>query len=111
MLWLKRAQGRVVAAEVKPCGTGRPACDPSFDEMRAAWQRITEAADPYLDGLTTETLEKILEGGSRRESIGTSLRRLTYHYWFRIGESQAIRRLLGHKNLPTFVGNIGAEAP
>ena len=111
VLWLERAQGRVIAPEVKPCGFGQPACDPSFDEMRTAWQRITEAADQYLEGLTPETLEKFLEGGRVRESIGTSLRRLTYHYWFHIGESQAIRQMLGHKDLPGFVGNIGAEAP
>jgi hypothetical protein len=79
--------------------------------MRAAWQRITEATDPYLDGLTPETMETFFEGARLRESVGTSLRRLTYHYWFHIGESQAIRQLRGHKDLPTFVGNIGAEAP
>jgi hypothetical protein len=111
VLWLDRAQGKVVAPEVKPCGFGQPVCDPSFDEMRAAWERITEATDPYLDGLTPETMEKFFEGARLRESIGTSLRRLTYHYWFHIGESQAIRQLLGHKDLPTFVGSIGAEAP
>ncbi|HEX6250923.1 MAG TPA: DinB family protein [Gemmatimonadaceae bacterium] len=111
VLWLERAQGKVVAPEVKPCGFGQPPCDPSFDEMRAAWQRITAATDPYLDGLTSETMEELFEGARLRESIGTSLRRLTYHYWFHIGESQAIRQLLGHKDLPTFVGNIGEEAP
>ena len=96
-----------MAPEVKPCGFGQPACDPSFDEMRAAWQRITETADPYLDGLTTETMEKVFEGARLRESIGTSLRRLTYHYWFHIGESQAIRQMLGPaRKLPDFVGGF-----
>lgn len=33
------------------------------------------------------------------------------HYWFHLGESQAVRQLLGHRALPTFVGEIGAEAP
>ena len=41
VLWLERAQGKVVAPEVKLCGFWQPACDPSFDEMLAAWQRIT----------------------------------------------------------------------
>jgi len=31
---------------------------------------------------------------------------LTYHYWYHLGESQAIRRLLGHTELPVFVGDI-----
>jgi hypothetical protein len=111
VLWLERAQGRVVAPEVKPCGFGQPASTPSLTAMLGAWRTITEAADPYLDALTQDTLAKFFEGGRLRESIGTSLRRLTYHYWFHIGESQAIRQLLGHKDLPTFVGAIGAEAP
>jgi hypothetical protein len=33
------------------------------------------------------------------------------YYWFHLGESQAIRQLLGHKNLPVFVGDIHDEAP
>jgi hypothetical protein len=39
------------------------------------------------------------------------LLRVTGHYWFHTGESQAIRQLLGHPNLPDFVGDIGREAP
>jgi hypothetical protein len=39
------------------------------------------------------------------------LRRVTYHYWYHTGESQAIRQLLGHKNLPEFVGAIHDQAP
>ncbi len=31
---------------------------------------------------------------------------MTYHYWFHLGESQAVRQLLGHRNLPQFVGDI-----
>ena len=72
-----------------------------------------QEADPYLDALTSEGLLAPFERDRRRppESIGTSLRRLTYHYWFHLGESQAARQLLGHRDLPTFVGEIGAEAP
>lgn len=111
VLWLERGQGRVVAPEVKACAFGAPASDPSFDAMRAAWETIAAATDPYLDGLTSETMLAMFEGSRLRESVGTSLRRLTYHYWFHLGESQAIRQMLGHKDLPQFVGAIGAEAP
>ena len=48
----------------------------------------------------------------RMESnIGTMLRRSTYHYWFHTGEANAIRQLLGHANVPEFVGDIAKEAP
>jgi len=111
-LWLDRAQGKVLAPEVQPCGFGKPPSDPPFDGMRAAWDTITAASEPYLDTLTSEVMLGFFERDSRRaESIGTSLRRLTYHYWFHLGESQAIRQMLGHRDLPGFVGNIGGEAP
>ena len=29
-----------------------------------------------------------------------------YHYWFHLGESHAIRQMLGHEDLPQFVGNM-----
>ena len=28
------------------------------------------------------------------------------HYWYHTGENMAIRRVLGHMELPEFVGNI-----
>jgi hypothetical protein len=39
-----------------------------------------------------------------------------YHYWFHMGEGHAIRQMLGHGELPQFVGNMSAalyrpEAP
>jgi hypothetical protein len=33
------------------------------------------------------------------------------HYWYHIGESMAIRQLLGHTGLPDFVGDIDGAAP
>jgi hypothetical protein len=39
------------------------------------------------------------------------MRRITYHYWYHIGEIQAIRQMLGHKDLPEYVGDIESEAP
>jgi hypothetical protein len=29
-----------------------------------------------------------------------------YHYWFHLGEAFAIRQLLGHRDLPEFVGDM-----
>ena len=112
LYWLQRVQGRTVVPEVAESAYGAAARTPPLDRMLAAWRTITEAADPYLDTLTTETLSTHYQvsGKPHRESIGTNLRRLTYHYWFHLGESQAIRQLLGHTGLPEFVGDI-SQAP
>ena len=45
------------------------------------------------------------------QTIGSALRRVTYHYWYHIGETQAIRQMLGHRDLPEYVGDIELEAP
>jgi len=74
---------------------------------------VTKAADPFLDSLTTETLQMdlLLNGEPVGQSIGSALRRITYHYWYHIGEIQAIRQMIGHTNLPEYVGDIETEAP
>ena len=43
-----------------------------------------------------------------RESIGTMLRCSTYYYWYHLGEAHAIRQMLGHTDLPQFVGDMSA---
>ena len=109
ILWLERAQGKTVAPAVKECRFGGPPSTPALGDMLAAWRDVTAAAEPYLDALTSEMLLGHWEKDGRRhpESIGTSLRRVTYHYWFHLGESQAVRQMLGHTNLPDFVGGFG----
>ena len=85
----------------------------SFNEMLETWHTVTHAADPYLDSLTTEILltDLLLNGESVGQTRGDALRRITYHYWYHTGEIQAIRQMLGHKDLPQYVGNIETEAP
>jgi hypothetical protein len=92
---------------------GAPMNTPSLTEMMTTWAAVTEAADPFLDGLTTDRLQKdlLLNGESVGQTIGSALRRVTYHYWYHIGEIQAIRQMLGHKDLPEYVGDIEIEAP
>jgi hypothetical protein len=34
-----------------------------------------------------------------------------YHYWYHIGESMAIRQMLGHGDLADFVGDLDNEGP
>jgi hypothetical protein len=112
LYWLTRAQGRVLLPDIARFGFGQPAATPALDEMWDAWRAITGAADPFLDTITAATLQTHYEvdGRPHPESIGTQMLRMTYHYWFHLGESQAIRQLLGHRDLPSFVGEI-ARAP
>jgi hypothetical protein len=112
--WLYRAQGKVVIPELNElAGYGKPASTPSLDMAWNAWHMVTEAADPYLESLTTDALTTFMmvDGKPHVESVGSMLRRVTYHYWYHNGEAQAIRQMLGHTNLPVFVGAIHDEAP
>ncbi len=112
--WLIFGQGKAaVVPELSALGFGKPASTPPLHEMWQAWHAVTQATEPYLDSLTTADLLNFVdfEGKPNDENIGSMLRRVTYHYWFHTGESQAIRQMLGHTNLPTFVGDIGGEAP
>jgi hypothetical protein len=116
LYWLTQPQGLTPAPEVNACANGQPASTPPLDAMWAAWRTVTKAADEWLDTLDSATLAKhtlkrIKPRDPYKESIGTRLRRTTYHYWFHTGESQAIRQLLGHTGLPQFVGDIGDKAP
>ena len=92
---------------------GAPMNTPSMQEMLTTWQAVTEAADPYLDTLTTDLLldDLLLDGKPVGQSRGSALRRITYHYWYHTGEVQAIRQMLGHTSLPEYVGDIETEAP
>jgi hypothetical protein len=105
--FLTRAQGRTpvpVLEEVAPYGG--PPTTPALREMLAAWRTVTAEADPWLDGLSSTALLAPLPGPGLSRSAGDAIRRVTYHYWFHIGEILAIRQLLGHPRLPEFVGNI-----
>jgi hypothetical protein len=92
---------------------GAPASTPPLDEMWAAWHSITEAADLWLDTLTTEKLQErvIIDDQPSDLIFGSLIQRLIYHYWYHTGENMAIRQMLGHRDLPEFVGNIDDEAP
>ena len=112
--WLLRPQGQIpfpVLNEI--CAYGAPMSTPSLGEMRDLWEKVTAAADPWLDKLTPQALmtELLLEGKPIGQTIGSALRRVTYHYWYHIGEIQATRQMLGHAGLPEYVGDIEGMAP
>ncbi len=92
---------------------GAPMSTPSLKEMLETWHTVTHASEPYLDSLTTETLltNLLLNGEPTRQTRGSALRRITYHYWFHLGEILAIRQMVGAKDLPEYVGDIEGEAP
>jgi hypothetical protein len=112
--WLTRAQNKILFPKLNELfAYGAAMNTPSFKEMLETWHTVTQAANPFLDTLTTETLQNdlLLNGEAVGQSLGSALRRVTYHYWYHIGEIQAIRQMLKHKDLPEYVGDIEIEAP
>jgi len=112
--WLTRAQDRVLLPQLnEEFRYGAPGSTPGLEEIRKAWHEITEACDPWLDRLTTETLQEaaVIDGDPSAYIFGSLLLRTIYHYWYHTGENQAIRQMLGHTGLPDFVGDIDIEAP
>jgi uncharacterized damage-inducible protein DinB len=94
--------------------SGGPASQPLLHEVLYYWRKITELANPWLEGLTTERLQENYlkrDGQSASRTIGSLLQRVIYHYWYHTGENLAIRQMLGHRRLPEFVGNLDEQAP
>jgi hypothetical protein len=107
--WVRVAQQKEVVPGLNElAGYGSPATTPPLRDMWAAWKKVTLAADEYLDTLTTASMTGHLtwKGESSPENIGTLLMRNIYHCWFHTGEASAVRQMLGHTNLPEFVGNM-----
>lgn len=112
--WLQRAQGRIPFPKLNELfAYGAPMSTPALGEMRAMWEAVTKTADGFLDDLTTDSLqsELLLNGQPVGQTVGSVLQRVTYHYWYHIGEIQAIRQMLHNKDLPEYVGDIDSEAP
>jgi hypothetical protein len=111
--FLKYAGGEVLFPEIDTAFAFRaPASTPPLAEVMTAWRAITAAADPWLDGVTSEgLLVMAVNKGREITSFGNLLQRTIYHYWYHNGENLAIRQHLGHTDLPQFVGDIDGEAP
>lgn len=112
--WLIRAQGRSLFPELdRSFASGAPMTTPSLDETVKTWKEVVGAAEAYLDSLTTEHLQEELpmRGKEIGQTIGSAILRMTYHYWYHIGEMLAIRQMLGHEGLPEFVGPLEQQAP
>ena len=112
--FLHFGQGQMLLPEInRDFAYGAPASTPSLKAMLSAWKTITSAADPWLDTLTSASLQKqvIRDGKPIQRIYGNLLQRIIYHYWYHTGENLAIRQQLGHKRLPQFVGDIDGQAP
>jgi uncharacterized damage-inducible protein DinB len=112
--FLQRSQGRILFPELNTAyAYGAPMSTPALSETLKLWNAVTEATANYLDSLTTETFrrELPLDGKPVGQTLGSAMRRLTYHYWYHIGEIQAVRQMLGHSGLPEYVGDIEGLAP
>ena len=112
--FLIRPQGLMPRPDIQTrFTTGGPMSTPTLKETLAAWREITKAAEPFVVKITTKELLKDLplDGKRSGQTLGDALRRLTYHYWFHIGENLAIRQMLGQKRLPQYVGAIERDAP
>jgi len=109
--WVIFAQQKEVAPGLyELVGFGRPASTPPQKEMWAVWHKVTAEADKYLSTLTPAIMQQFLlrDGKPVDESIGTLLMRNIYHYWYHTGEASSVRQMLGHPNLPQFVGDMNA---
>jgi DinB superfamily len=113
--WLFRGQGRYLLPEVNAqYAYGAPGSAPALDDVLENWRSITEAADPWLDTLTSDLLlthHPLDDNSDDFFTFGNLMQRVIYHYWYHTGENLAIRQMLGHRDLPEFVGNIDDEAP
>ena len=110
--FLTRAQQRTplpILNEV--AASGGPPSTPGLRAMLTAWKQVTADADAWLDSLTTRMLRGPLPKPGPTRTIGDAIHRVTYHYWFHIGEILAIRQLLGHARRPEYVGDIERRAP
>lgn len=112
--YLIYARGITLREDIhKNLAKGTSASTPSFKEMLAAWEAITREADFWLNAVTsTILLQRVeLEGKPMEFTYGNVILRTIYHYWYHAGENSAIRQVLGHKDLPSFIGDLDGKAP
>ncbi|MEM7117979.1 MAG: DinB family protein [Chloroflexota bacterium] len=107
LTWVEISQGKTVTDTVHAFSWNHGSSVPALDAVLANWHQITAVADDFLNQVTEETLSDMLYWGERpMENVGTMLRRQIWHYWYHLGEMQAIRQLLGHQNLPPYIGQM-----
>lgn len=109
LTWCQLAQEKTVVEGMDVYGFGAPATTPPLAEVMAAWKTIIPVCDVYLEQLSEADMSAFLirpNGQRFGDDIGTTLLRHTWHYWYHLGEMQALRSKMGHKNLPPYIGKI-----
>jgi hypothetical protein len=112
--WLERAQNIILFPDLNnEFAYGAPMSTPSLKKTLAAWRKVTSASTAFLEALDSTTLsaELLRKGKPVGQTLDSALYRITYHYWYHIGEIQAVRQMLGHQKLPVYVGNMEKLAP
>ena len=112
LYFITRAQGRTPAPLLNEvAASGGPPSKPSLKQMMSAWKEVTTETDAWMASLTTGDLLNQLPPPGNRRTVGDGILRMTYHYWFHIGEILALRQLMGHPRRPEYVGAIEAKSP
>lgn len=112
--WLYRAQDELLYPELNSTyAYGAPMSTPHLDLTLPIWREVVQATEAYLEDLTPEALQNqlLLNGREVGQTTGSALLRMTYHYWYHLGEIQAVRQMLGHEDLPEYVGSLEKRAP
>jgi hypothetical protein len=112
--WLQFAQGKIPHPDLNTVyAFGAPMSTPSLGEMMKIWHTVNGEVEPFLESLTGAGMEADLlrEGKSVGQTVGSAMQRIIYHYWYHIGEIQAIRQMSGDSDLPVYVGDLEGEAP
>ena len=112
--WLTGMQGITLLLDLDDrFGFGSPASVPALDEVWDVWETIAAESAEFLNNLDSQVLSDpfLSAGKATKYSLGTVMQRVIYHYWYHTGENSAIRQMLGHRDLPDFVGDIHSHAP
>jgi len=91
--WLTRVQGQTPLPILNELvGSESPASSPSIKEMLKDWKLVIDQSNEYLFKLDEDLIRIILvvPGNPKTYQIGNMLQRMIYHYWYHLGESQAI---------------------
>jgi len=106
--WLKRAQDKLLFPLLAESASfGKPPGEINLSEMVSCWEEVIKHADEFLLTLDEQNLEDclVVKTAPLPFNIGTMISRVIYHYWYHLGEMQAVRQLFGHENLPDFVSD------
>ncbi len=93
-------------ADLETFAWGRPASTPELSDVLDAWHTVNIEVNHVLNTFTEADMQR--PSRFTEENCATMLQRQTWHYWYHLGEMQAIRQMMGHQGLPQYVGRMGS---